>query len=144
MLSIRKIIFLMGLAAACSVSLFADDQIIGRLIKASQSGVDTTKRYEPLVTITQTSILGVQNFTLQLSGIRPPDSKRYEFYRISEDNGDNNVIWKRRTRDVTVTPLNAYITINEGQDNTSTIVLNYEYRGRKGFGNVVYVIAVER
>jgi hypothetical protein len=140
----RKIIFLIGLVVACSGSLFADEQIIGRLIKASQSGVDTTKRYEPLVAITQTSILGVQNFTLQLSGIRPADSKRYEFYRISEDNGGNNVIWKRRTRDVIVTPLNAYITINEGPDNTNTIVLNYEYRGRKGFGNVVYVIAVER
>lgn len=142
MLSTKKIVFLAGLALGCAVSLFADGQVIGRLVKASVSGVDTTKLYEPLVTISQSSILELKSFTLKLSGVRARDSKLYEFY--NDETTGNPVIWRRRTRGVTVRPLNAYITVNPGADNTNTIVINYEYRGRRGFGNVVYVIATEQ
>jgi hypothetical protein len=142
MLSTKKIVFLAGLALVCAVSLFADEQITGRLIKASVSGVDTTKLYEPLVTISQGSVVDLKIFTLKLSGIRERDSKLYEFYKDEKVN--NPVVWQRRTRGVTVRPLNAYITVNAGSDGTNTIVINYEYRGRRGFGNVVYVIATEK
>lgn len=142
MLSTKKIVFLTGLALCCAVSLFADEQIIGRLVKASVSGVDTTKLYEPLVTISQSSVLDLKSLTIRLSGVRARDSKQYEFYNDGTDG--NPVIWRRRTRGVTVRPLNTYITVNSGPDNTNTIVINYEYRGRRGFGNVVYVIATER
>ena len=141
MLSTKRIIFLAGLALGCAVSLFADEQVIGRLVKASVSGADTTKLYEPLVTITQNSVLNMKSFTLKLSGVRDRDSKLYEFYH--DETTDNPVIWRRRTRGVTVRPLNAYITVSPGADNTNTIVINYEYRGRRGFGNVVYVITTE-
>ena len=142
MLSTKRIGFLAGLALCCVVSLFADEKVIGRLLKASVSGADTTKLYEPLVTITQSSVLNMKSFTLKLSGIRERDSKQYEFY--NDETADNPVIWRRRTRGVTVRPLNTYITVNAGPDNTNTIVINYEYRGRRGFGNVVYVIATEQ
>jgi hypothetical protein len=141
MLPKKKAFFLAALAVACSVSLFADEQIKGRLIKSSVSGVDTTKLYEPLVTITQSSVMGLRNFTLRLSGVRAGDSKVYEFYNDSAS--DNPVIWHRRMRNVTVRPGNAYITVNSGSDGLNTIVINYEYRGRRGFGNTVYVINVE-
>jgi hypothetical protein len=143
MLAKCKIVFLTSVILLCSTSLFAaDEQITGRLIKASLSGVDTTKLYEPLVNITQSSVLGVRNFTLKLSGVNPRNSKQYEFY--NDSNNDNPEVWKRRMRNVTVAPVNAYITVSDGQDNTSIIVINYEYRGRKGFGNVVYVIAAAK
>jgi hypothetical protein len=137
----KKIVFLTGLALGCAVSLFADEQVIGRLVKASISGVDTTKLYEPLVTIGQSSVLDMKRFTLKLSGVRERDSKQYEFY--NDGTVQNPAIWRRRTRGVTVKPLNAYITVSAGSNNTNTIVINYEYRGRKGFGNVVYVIDTE-
>jgi hypothetical protein len=142
MLSTKRVVFLAVLTLGCAVSLFADGQVIGRLVKASVSGVDTTKLYEPLVTISQSSILALRSFTLNLSGVRERDSKLYEFY--NDENTGNPVIWRRRTRGVTVRPLNAYITVSPGPDNTNTIVINYEYRGRRGFGNVVYVIATEQ
>ncbi|MDR0408960.1 MAG: hypothetical protein LBH18_00980 [Spirochaetaceae bacterium] len=142
MLTKLKMPFLAGLILLCSTSLFADEQITGRLIKASLSGVDTTKLYEPLVNITQSSVLGVRSFTLKLSGVNPRNSKQYEFYNDS-NSGDSSV-WKRRMRGVTVRPVDAYITVSDGPNNTNTIVINYEYRGRKGFGNVVYVVTVEK
>jgi hypothetical protein len=141
MLSIKRIVFLAGLALCCVVSLSADEKIMGRLIKASVSGVDTTKLYEPLVTISQSSVLDLKSLTIKLSGIRERDSKLYEFY--NDGTTGSPVIWRRRTRGVTVRPLNAYITVSAGPDNTNMIVINYEYRGRRGFGNVVYVIATE-
>jgi hypothetical protein len=151
MLSAKKGFFLAVLLLGGVVLTFADEQIMGRLIKASVSGVDTTKLYEPLVNINQSSVLGVQSFTLRLTGRRARDSKQYEFYNDSVPDGEgsmanagNTVIWKRRARNVTVRPLNAYITASAGRGDTNVIVINYEYRGRKGFGNVVYVIAVEK
>ncbi|MDR3357156.1 MAG: hypothetical protein LBO04_08255 [Spirochaetaceae bacterium] len=141
MLSTRRNVFLTILALGCAVSLFADEQITGRLVKASVSGTDTTKLYEPLVMISQSSVLDMKSFTLRLSGVRERDSKRYEFY--NDEGTSNPFVWKRRTRGVTVRPLNAYITVSAGPENTNIIVINYEYRGRKGFGNVVYVIATE-
>jgi hypothetical protein len=131
---------LAGLIFACSISVFADEQIVGKLIKASLSGVETTKLYEPLVRITQSSVLDVKNFTLRLSGINARNSKQYEFY----NDGGSPDIWKRRMRGVSVKPIQAYITVSDGPDNTNVIVINYEYKGRKGFGNAVYVIAVEK
>jgi hypothetical protein len=142
MLTKLKVFFLTSLILVCSVSLFADEQVTGKLIKASLSGVDTTRLYEPLVTITQSSVLGVRNFTLKLSGVNSRNSKQYEFY--NDGDSDNPDIWKRRMRNVTVKPVNAYITVSNGPDNTNIIVVNYEYRGRKGFGNVVYMIAVAK
>jgi hypothetical protein len=86
--------------------------------------------------------MGLRNFALRLSGVRARDSKVYEFYNDAA--ADNPVIWQRRMRNVTVRPGSAYITVNSGTDGINTIVINYEYRGRRGFGNAVYVIAVER
>jgi hypothetical protein len=151
MLSAKKSFFLAVLLVVGAVLISADEQIIGRLIKASVSGVDTTRLYEPLVNMSQGSVLGVQSFTLRLTGKRPRDSKQYEFYNDTAQDGENSlsragdtVIWKRRTRNVTVRPLDAYITLSPGKGDTSVIVINYEYRGRRGFGNVVYVIAIEK
>jgi hypothetical protein len=151
MLYVKKSFFLVVLLMVGAVLVSADEKVVGRLITASVSGVDTTKLYEPLVNIEQSSILGIQNFTLRLTGKRARDSKQYEFYNESSGDGEGSaanagdtVIWKRRARNVTVRPLNAYITVSPGKGNTNVIVINYEYRGRKGFGNVVYVIAVEK
>jgi hypothetical protein len=120
--------------------LFAEERI-GKLLKASVSGVDTTKRYEPLVMIVQNSVLDVQNLKITLSGVRSRDSKTYEFY--NDGTTGSPVIWRRRMRNVIVRPGNAYISVNIGED-VNTIVINYEYFGRRGFGNAVYVIAVEK
>jgi hypothetical protein len=151
MLSAKKSFFLAVLLLIGVVLASADEQIIGRLIKASVSGVNTTGLYEPLVNISQSSILGIQSFTLELSGKRARDSKRYEFYNDTAQDGENSfsragdtVVWKRRARDVTVRPLDAYITVSPGKGDTNVIMINYEYRGRRGFGNVVYLIAVEK
>jgi hypothetical protein len=151
MLSARKNVFLAVLLLGGTVLISADEQVIGRLIKASVSGADTTKLYEPLVRINQSSVLGVRNFTLKLTGKRARDSKQYEFYNdnaydggASVLNAGDTVIWKRRSRNVTVRPINAYITVSSGGGDTNVIVINYEYRGGKGFGNVVYVIAIEK
>jgi hypothetical protein len=150
MLSARKNVFLAVLLLGGTVLISADEQVIGRLIKASVSGADTTKLYEPLVHISQSSVLDVRSFTLKLTGKRAWDSKQYEFYNdkageggTSVLNAGDTVIWKRRSLNVTVRPLNAYITVSQGGGDTNVIVINYEYRGRKGFGNVVYVIAIE-
>jgi hypothetical protein len=124
-----------------SVSLFAEEKIVGRLVKSSVSGMETTWLYEPLVTIVQDSVLGVKNLTVMLSGIRARDSKIYEFY--NDGANGNPVIWRRRMRNVTVRPGSAYVSVNIGED-VNTIVINYEYFGRRGFGNAVYVIAVEK
>jgi hypothetical protein len=149
----KKSFLLVILLSAGAVLVSAEEQIIGRLIKASISGADTTKLYEPLVYIKQSSVLGVQNFTLKLTGIRARDSKQYEFYNdssntyaseVSAANIGDSIIWRRRSRNITVKPLNTYITLSLGNDNTNIIVINYEYRGKKGFGNVVYMIAVEK
>jgi hypothetical protein len=123
-----------------SVSLIAEERV-GKLIKSSVSGVDTTRLYEPLVKIVQNSVLGVQNLTIMLSGVRARDSKIYEFY--NDGKKGSPAIWRRRMRNVTVRPGNAYVSVNIGED-MNTIVINYEYFGRKGFGNAVYVIAVEK
>ncbi|MDR0383506.1 MAG: hypothetical protein LBH50_05915 [Spirochaetaceae bacterium] len=141
MLSIRKTLLLTAIMFACSFSLFGEERVVGRLVKSSVSGVDTTRLYEPLVTIVRDSVLGVQNLSIRLSGVRPRDSKVYEFYNDSAK--DNPAIWRRRRRNVTVRPGNAYISVNIGED-VNTIVVNYEYFGRRGFGNAVYVIAVEK
>jgi hypothetical protein len=140
MLSFKKML-LLTLIIVSSVSLFGEERVLGRLIKSSVSGVDTTGLYEPLVTIVRDSVLGVQNLSIGLSGVRPRDSKIYEFYNDSKQ--DNPVVWRRRMRNVIVRPGNAYISVNIGED-VNTIVINYEYFGRRGFGNTVYVIAVEK
>jgi hypothetical protein len=131
----------MGIVFIGSVSLVAEERIVGRLVKSSVSGIETTHLYEPLVTIVQDSVLGVQNLTIMLSGIRVRDSKVYEFYNDGANNSP--VIWRRRMRNVTVKPGRAYVSVNIGE-NMNTIVINYEYFGRRGFGNAVYVIAVEK
>jgi hypothetical protein len=137
---LRKALLLAGIVFASSVSLFAEERV-GRLVKASVSGVETTRLYEPLVTIVQNSVLGVQNLTIMLSGVRARDSKIYEFY--NDGTTGSPVIWRRRMRNVTVRPGSAYVSVNIGEG-MNTIVVNYEYFGRRGFGNAVYVIAVEK
>jgi hypothetical protein len=151
MLFVKKSFFLAVLFLGGVVLISADEQVIGRLIKASVSGADTTNLYEPLVNIYQSSVLGIQSFTLKLTGKRARDSKQYEFYNENGGDGEGSaanagdtVIWKRSARNITVTPLNVYMTVSPGKGNTNVIVINYEYRGGKGFGNVAYVIAVEK
>jgi hypothetical protein len=141
MLSFKKMLLLTVIVIVSSVSLFGAERVLGRLVKSSVSGVDTTRLYEPLVTIVRDSVMGVQNLSIRLSGVRPRDSKIYEFYNDSTQ--DNPVVWRRRMRNVTVRPGNAYISVNIGED-VNTIIVNYEYFGRRGFGNAVYVIAVEK
>jgi hypothetical protein len=142
MVSLKKIA-LFSLIFAVSVSAaFAQDAIKGRLLKATYSGIDTTNLYEPLVTLRQSETLGIKTLALELSGVRIGNNKWYEFYNDGTD--PSPVIWKRRMRGVVVKPLNVYITISEGLNNTNNILINYEYKDTKGFGAVSYVIAVEK
>jgi hypothetical protein len=138
----NKIYALTLLWLVLPVSVFAETRVLGKLVKSSVSGVDTTKLYEPIVTITQNSVLGVQSLVLELSGVRSRDSKKYEFYNDGKNAG--SIIWKRRIRGVLVRPIGVYITFSEGLNNENTLFINYEYSGRRGFGNVVYVIALEK
>jgi hypothetical protein len=121
--------------------LFAQSEIKGRLIKASRNGVDITKTFEPVVSVEQDKVMDVRTIKLRLEGQNSRDSKVYEFYNDGTENG--GITWKRRLRGVVVQPLAVYITTAESGD-ANYLYINYEYRDKKGFGSVDYIIAIQK
>jgi hypothetical protein len=128
-------IFLLAAAGA-----FAQGETKGRLVNATRNGKDITGMFEPIVSVVQEEVMGVRSIKLELSGVRPYDSKVYEFY----NSGDaNSLIWKRRMRGVVVDPIAVYITIIASEGGTKQLLINYEYTDSKGFGSVDYIIALQ-
>ncbi|GMO31590.1 MAG: hypothetical protein Ta2B_12680 [Termitinemataceae bacterium] len=143
MLNIKKISFFVAILCAVSIGAFAQDSTVkGRLLKASYAGHDTTELYEPILTIRQSETLGVKYLSIELSGVRTKNNKRYEFY--NDGAAGSPLIWKRRMRGVVVEPINVYIAMTEGVNNTNHLLISYEYVDREGFGTVSYIIAVEK
>lgn len=122
-------------------SVFGETDIKGRLLKATRNGANITGAFEPIVTIYQDVVSGVRTIKIHLSGERPRDSKIYEFYH--DGTTGSPIIWKRRMRGVVVQPIAVYITTTEQEDGSSLLYFNYEYRERKGFGSVDYIIEVK-
>ncbi|GMO33681.1 MAG: hypothetical protein Ta2F_09620 [Termitinemataceae bacterium] len=114
----------------------------GRLLKASYTGIDTTNLYEPLVTISESETLGVRYLSLELVGARPRNNKKYEFY--NDGTANSPLVWKRRMRGVVVEPINVYIAVTEGVNNTNHLLISYEYIDSQGFGTVSYIVALEK
>ena len=122
-------------------SVFGETEIKGRLLKATRNGTNITGSFEPIVSIFQDAISGVRSIKIHLSGSRPRDSKIYEFYH--DGTTGSPIIWKRRMRGVLVQPIAVYITTTELEDGSNLLYFNYEYREKKGFGSVDYIIEVK-
>jgi hypothetical protein len=137
----KKIALCSLILALTGVSVFAQTEIKGKLIKATKNGVEITGIFEPIVSISQEDVLGVQSIKIALSGVRYADSKTYEFY--NDGNNPSPIIWRRRMRGVTVQPINVYITTKES-DESNLLYINYEYKDSKGFGSVDYIFATAK
>ncbi|MDR0551718.1 MAG: hypothetical protein LBG72_06840 [Spirochaetaceae bacterium] len=135
-------------AALCSLALmfisvaaFGQTEIKGKLIKATKNGADISGLFEPIVSVFQEEVLGIKTLKVSLTGIRPYNSKTYEFYYDGKD--ESTIVWKRRMRGVVVRPICVYITVGETED-SNILYLNYEYKDSKGFGSVDYIISTEK
>ncbi|GHV22748.1 hypothetical protein FACS189494_09990 [Spirochaetia bacterium] len=139
----KKGLFLLilgGILLVCAAPVFSQSVVKGRLVRATRSGVVTTSIYDPIVTIRQSETLGVRTLVLELTGVRSANSKRYEFY--SDGKQINPVLWRRRERGIVVKPYSVFITLTEGEGGTNTLLINYDYKEKKGYGAVSYIISI--
>ena len=141
MIFTKKIAVFLVVFSLAAGSVFGETEIKGRLLKATRNGTNITAVFEPIVSIYQDIISGVRTIKIQLSGVRAWDSKTYEFYH--DGTTGSPIIWKRRMRGVVVQPIAVYITTSEQEDGSSLLYINYEYREKKGFGSVDFIVEVK-
>jgi hypothetical protein len=138
----KKIALCSLILAVTGAAAFAQPtEIKGKLVKATKNGVNITDIFEPIVSITQDEILGVQSIKIELSGAWPLNSKVYEFY--NDGKNESPIIWKRRMRGVVVQPIRVFITERETEEG-NLLYINYEYKDSKGFGSVDYIFATAK